>query len=82
MKQHGYVGFGRVTKPAVMARDFEVEAKRKRLFDLPLLQSNIRDLANDPEMAEWVVGVEWIKTFTRNDARWFNGGFANQNIVC
>jgi hypothetical protein len=82
MKSRGYVGFGKITKPSVMARDFEVEAKGQRLFDLQLQQPNLRDLSDDPEMSEWTVGVEWQKTFTRDEAKWFAGGFANQNIVC
>jgi hypothetical protein len=26
--------------------------------------------------------VRWIKVFSENDAKWFNGAFANQNVVC
>ena len=28
------------------------------------------------------MGIEWRKAFETNQAKWFKGGFANQNIVC
>jgi TolB-like protein len=31
---------------------------------------------------EWLARVRWIKVFSENDAKWFNGAFANQNVVC
>jgi hypothetical protein len=66
----------------VMARDFEAPGSGRKLSDLPLQQPNILHDANDPEMADWVVAVEWLKTFPREEAKTFNGVFANQNIVC
>src|SRR5262249_395221 len=37
---------------------------------------------DDPDMAEWVVGVTWNKALPRDQARRFRGAFANQNVVC
>lgn len=82
MKGRGYVGFAKVTKPAVMVRDFVLETSGKKLLDQPLRQANLKDLADDPDYSEWAVGVDWRKTFPREDAKWFKEGFANQNIVC
>ena len=82
MKQTGYVGFGKVVQPAAAVRDFIVAKQAKKLLDLPLRQPGIGDLAEDPEMAEWAVGIEWKKTFSRDEAKWFKDAFANQNIVC
>jgi hypothetical protein len=77
----GYVGYGIVTESAVMARDFET--KKGSLLKQPLrgikaLIENVDDEIN----AEYVVAVEWKKTFDRDHAQTFPGIFANQNIVC
>jgi hypothetical protein len=82
MKNLGYVGFGKVTKPAVMARDFVVEKENKKLLDLPLKATDMAENKDDPDMAEWPVGIEWKITFNREDAKTFHKIFANQNIVC
>ncbi len=82
IKGRGYVGFGRVTKEAVMARDFELPDSGRNLKEITLEEPGILHDADDPEMADWVVGIEWIKTFSRENAKTFNGVFANQNIVC
>ncbi len=80
MKGHGYVGFGTITEEAVMAKDFKIDGAR--LFDLPLIQPGMKENADIPELSEWVVGVQWSKVYSREQPKWFSGGFANQNIVC
>jgi hypothetical protein len=82
MKGLGYVGFGEVTNVAAMAKDFVVAGPEKRLFDLPLTQDGIKQNADDPDRSEWVVGVQWKRTFPRSEPCYFKGLFANQNIVC
>lgn len=82
MKGLGYVGFGTVTQPAVMARDFSPNGSGKKLLELPLKQPGMSDNKDDPAFSEWVVGVRWDKTFDREQAKRFQGIFANQNIVC
>jgi hypothetical protein len=82
MKGVGYVGFGTVTRAAVMARDFTPNDSDKGLLELPLRQPGMNSNKNDPTSSEWVVGVNWDKTFERDQARRFQGIFANQNIVC
>ena len=42
----------------------------------------MKRLGEPPDRAEYVVGVEWIKTVEPSQAKWFKGAFANQNIVC
>ncbi|RJF89147.1 DUF91 domain-containing protein [Oleomonas cavernae] len=79
-KQAGYVGYGRVTAPALMVRDFVTGAGP--LLDQQLTQSNIGHDKDDPKLAEYAVGVEWIKAFPIAEAKWSDGLFANQNIVC
>ena len=80
MKGEGYVGYGVVTAEAIMIRDFEVEGK-------PLLQLSLEAAEptrgmEDPQLSEWVVGIDWKKTYPREQAQTFKGVFANQNVVC
>jgi len=79
-KQAGYVGYGTVTKSAVMARDFMLPAGL--LLDQPLVQPGLARGRDDPKTAEWVVGVDWIKAVPNDEAKWADGLFANQNVVC
>jgi hypothetical protein len=82
MKGLGYVGFGTVTQSAKMARDFMPDGSDKKLLDLPLKQPGMSENKDDPAFSEWVVGISWGKSFERDQARRFQGIFANQNIVC
>jgi hypothetical protein len=82
MKGLGYVGFGTVTQSAVMVRDFVPDGSETKLLDLPLKQPHMSDNKDDPALSEWVVGIKWQKLFERDDAKYFRGIFANQNIVC
>jgi hypothetical protein len=79
-KGKGYVGYGLVAQPSVPASDFEVNGKR--LFDLPLEEPALKHQAGDPEMQEYAVGVDWKRTYPVTEAKWADGLFANQNIVC
>lgn len=82
LKELGYAGFGRVTRPAMMVRDFVPDGQEKTLLGLPLKQPNIAQDKDNTALCEWVVGVKWQKTFTRDQAKKFPGIFANQHIVC
>ena len=77
----GYVGYGSVSSEAVMAREFLVK-DGSSLFDQDLQGSTIRENVNDEEQAEYVVGIDWKRTFDANDARKYPGIFAIQQIVC
>jgi hypothetical protein len=81
MKSLGYVGFGEVVSEAVMAKDFALDGG-ELLFENPLIHPGMKTNSGDPNMSEWVVGIRWSKTFPRDEARKFQGAFANQNIVC
>lgn len=82
MKGLGYVGYGEVTKAAVMARDFIPEGSTVSLLKLPLIGKALSHDADNEEKAEWVVGVRWHKTFDREEAKTFSGAFAGRLIVC
>jgi hypothetical protein len=79
-KQAGYVGYGTVKSAAVMARDFETPDGP--LLSQTLVQPNLAHDRDDPKLAEYVVGVDWQKAVPITDAKWAEGLFANQNIVC
>ena len=66
----------------MMIRDFSPDGQDSRLLDLPLEAPGAGKNSHIPERSEWVVGVKWIKTFPREEAKTFKGVFANQNIVC
>lgn len=79
-KGAGYVGLGRVLGNAMMARDLEVDGKP--LLAHELVQPGLGHDRDDPEMAEYVVPVEWLRTFEITDAKTFPGRFASQHVVC
>jgi hypothetical protein len=82
-KGMGYVGYGEVTSNTpVMAKDFVVQGLGSPLLELPLKQPRLDQHRDDPEMAEWVLGVKWLKSFDMSEAKKFPGIFANQNVVC
>ncbi len=82
MKGLGYVGYGEVTKKAVMARDFIPDGSTDSLLELPLVGKALSHDTDDEEQAEWVVGVRWHKTFDRDAAKTFSGAFAGRLVVC
>lgn len=81
----GYVGVGEVETSAVPINDFRVQVNGT---DVPLLHApglrgvEMGEFAGDPDRAERVVGVKWLKTIPRDHAIWEKGMFANQNTAC
>jgi uncharacterized protein len=67
-QQGGYVGIGIVDKPAVEVNRFEVNGRPLR--KLRLKQRGIFENCDDPDKAEWVIAVKWIKTFGENERKW------------
>jgi hypothetical protein len=82
MQGLGYVGYGEVTQEAKMIKDFSPQNDGKLLLQLPLKASKAHQNSDSPELSEWVVGINWLKTFSREKAKTFKGVFANQHIVC
>ncbi len=82
VKGRGYTGYGEVIKEATMVKDFFVESEGKHLLDPPLKAPHASENSEDSEFSDWAVGVDWIKTVPREEARTFKGVFANQNVVC
>ena len=77
----GYIGFGFVLSRSVMAQDFRLPGGQI-LSDLDLEQAAILHDRDDPETADYLVGIEWRKTVSIEEAQTFFGIFANQNVVC
>lgn len=79
-KGAGYVGLGRVTESAMMAKDMVIDGMP--LLECDLTQPGLGHDRDDPEMAEYVVPIEWLNTFSVADAKTFPGAFASQHVVC
>lgn len=79
-KGAGYVGFGRTIGEAVMAKDLLIDGVP--LLDHALNQPGLAHDRDDPELAEYVVPVQWIRTFDAAEAKTFPGIFASQHVVC
>jgi len=77
----GYVGVGVVEQPSTPVSEFLVEVKGETR---PILSGGIRAPrmdagADDPNLREWVVRVNWLRTLPREKAIWEKGMYANQN---
>lgn len=80
IKGSGYVGYGIVDDSAVPVTEFRYN---EGLFIDHLPTDHIwRSEKVDDENGEWFVKVNWLKTFSRENAKWLSNGFANQNVVC
>lgn len=79
IKGKGYVGFGIVEDEAVIVKNYVFEGKPITTYlsnDHPWKQEK------DPLVDEWLVRVNWIRSYNEENAKWFKGAFANQNVVC
>jgi len=86
----GYVGVGRVVAEPVPARSFLVPscAAYKAARGKPLVQlglkADIKDNIDDDLKCEWMAGVEWLITTTREKAHWRAkfGLYAPRGVTC
>lgn len=79
LKKKGYVGIGKVTRKAVYAIDFKVDDRP--LSQCELVQPRTYKVEKDLKEEEHIVGIEWIKSLSRDEAVWEKGLFSNQNVV-
>lgn len=68
LKEHGFVGVGRIKTKAQMIRDVRIEGKP--LLDLPLRCKNMNDNSDSNDLSEYVCIVDWLKTVPREEAKW------------
>ena len=79
----GYVGVGIVTSEAQMARDAIITAgAQKQPFAELSLKGSCGLGEDDPETAEYIVGIEWLYTTSESNAVKETGFFGNQNTIC
>jgi len=75
----GYVRYGTVSRAAAPVHLFTLADGRS-------LDDHLHGAWNNSErsedMWEYAVGVDWVSTFAIDEARSFQGAFANQNAVC
>jgi hypothetical protein len=80
IKGFGYVGYGIVEEEAVPVSEYEFEGKR--IVDALPDGHPWKGQSPTSEGGEWLSKVTWIKTFSKEQAKWLSNGFANQNVVC
>lgn len=79
IKGKGYVGYGVVEEEAVIVKNYKINGK-PIIKELP--ENHPWREEKDPLKDEWLAKINWLKTFDEDDAKWFKGAFANQNVVC
>jgi hypothetical protein len=81
---NGYVGVGIVREPVVPVKDFmvQLDGVTKPILEAPLKAPQMAEHANDPELSEYLVRVDWIRTVPLESAIRHPGLFSNQNVVC
>lgn len=81
--EHGYVGVGIVSGPAVRAKDFvvDIEGVQRHIFEVSHAHYH-RQFVDDDEKSEYFVPVKWIETRPLTKAVSEVGLFGNQNSVC
>ena len=82
--KQGYVGVGVVKQNVVPVTEFIVDVKGQKtpITDAPTKAHDIGHHADNPELSEYFVRVEWIKTRSKEDAILETGMFASQHTVC
>ncbi len=80
----GYVGVAQVTLESQPADEFtitEEDGTKVRLIGATSAGGKLRRASRDPEMADYLVGVKWLKTVDPKKAVHEKGFFGNQNSV-
>lgn len=81
----GYVGVGIVKESAQPVTEFavEVEGQMGPILEAPLSDpGKVSHDADNPELCEYLVRVEWLKTRPLDGAAWQSGLFTNQMPAC
>lgn len=81
---HGYVGVGKVLGTMVPMTQFSVELDGK---EVPITKVQLKSAKmgkgdqTDPDKAEYMVRMQWLKTVPLEQAYWEKGMYSNQNTV-
>lgn len=77
----GYLGVGIVKEIAKPINDFVIEnnGKSEKIINITLNVDGIKNNADNLDICEYLVKVDWIKTVPESKAYWEKGMRANQN---
>lgn len=76
----GYIGVGEVTQEKTPAHEFMVEDGDTPITEAPL-DGDLSQNKDDPDLREYLIGVDWIETVDMENAVWEKGMYSNQNTV-
>lgn len=76
----GYVGYGQVLEKAVPVKDFIVA--KTSLLKNELKTEGLERCKDNLELSEYVVRINWLKTYPRDRARWRSGLFVYSATLC
>lgn len=76
----GYVGYGHVIEEAKPIKDFIVG--KASLLENKLRTKGLERDSNNLEFSEYVVRMDWLKTYPRDRARWLSGLFVYPGTSC
>ena len=84
IKALGYVGYGIVEAEATIAKDviFTVGDQNISFAELSTNEFDYLHHSDDPEMADYVVKIQWLHTVDKNNGVYESGMFSSQHIVC
>ena len=68
ISRSGYVGGGKVSRAAVPIHEFTTGSHNIPLPKRDLATSEINNKPDSPDFTDWVAGIEWFKTFEREQA--------------
>lgn len=77
----GFGAVGTVTQTRVPVDEFSVEKDGQQIPVDDLVGGQLRTLANDGDMADYAVRIEWTHTVPYGKGVWEKGFLANQNTV-
>jgi hypothetical protein len=83
LRHHGYVAVGRVLDAPVTVGEFTVrDGKQERtLLEVPHRDERIKQHADDPESAAYVVRVRWEWAVPASQGRWETGFFSVRHRI-
>jgi hypothetical protein len=83
LPHYGYVAVGRVVGGSVPIGEFTVniDEQERSLLDVPLRNENVKEHADDRELAEYLVRVEWEQAVAADHAYWERGLFSRRGTT-
>jgi hypothetical protein len=78
------IGVGIVKEESKRVNEFmvDIDGVQTPILKAPLKAPNMGGTADDPDLSEYLVRVDWIKTKPVKNEVWEKGMFANQKSAC